>query len=125
MVALIVSYMSANHAQREQFYEDAASDMADCGIAGWAKPFKVGFSTIQAIEAHRNNTHHISLFFTIQSIIQSGQSAMEAVQKITQTGRWMLVIDEYHHYGLDKSWSKAVAELPYVFRLGYVRDAIS
>ena len=109
-------YVVPTIAQCKQFEADGAEDLKSCGVTGPATPRNISYSTYNALNAHRNNQAQVFVV-TIQSICQMGQAGMTAVLELMRTGRWMLVIDEYHHYGLEKSWARALAELPYVFRL--------
>jgi hypothetical protein len=47
----------------------------------------------------------------------SNSNGMDIVTDLMATGRWMVVVDEYHHYGVEKTWGIAVEKLNYEFRL--------
>jgi len=51
---------------------------------------------------------------TAQALIKA---AGDIVRALMETGSWMITVDEYHHYGMEKSWGKAVTSLNYSFLL--------
>jgi len=56
-----------------------------------------------------------SFAIAVQALLQARGD--NNVRTMMQTGRWMVVVDEYHHYGLDKAWGRSVRSLPAVFLL--------
>ena len=50
---------------------------------------------------------------TVQAIVQA-RSTLEAIQEITGGKRCLLVIDEYHHYGVDAAWTREVTKIKHV-----------
>lgn len=106
-------YLVPTAAQLNQFCNDGEGDFLDAGLAG-SVPFDVSYSPAQAVARHRENRTAV-FAATIQSVT-SGAAGM-AVREMLQTGSWMVVIDEYHHYGIDKSWSRAALDLLATFTL--------
>lgn len=109
-------YIVPTSAQLQQFWNDGSSDLAEAGVTGNRVPFHINYSSYQAIQGHRNDTVQIFVT-TIQSMYQHGQAVAETVRELMKTGRWMIVVDEYHHYGVEKSWGNAINALPAIFRL--------
>lgn len=106
-------YLVPTTAQLRQFTDDGRSDFEDAGLAG-ISPFDIGYSPGQALARHRKN-HTIVYVATIQAVI-AGHVGI-AIKEMIQTGQWMIVIDEYHHYGVDKAWARAVLDLNAAFTL--------
>ena len=107
-------YIVPTTSQLNQFVNDAASDFLDAGTSGPLGIIDITYVGAVALRHHRQNKAQI-FTTTIQSFA-SGR-AYDTVMELMQTGRWMVVVDEYHHYGVDKQWGKQVAKLNYVFRL--------
>lgn len=104
-------------AQLTQIEEDSKSDHADFYLAGVDGPLDVvdiRFFGAEAIRRHRTNTAQI-FAITVQSLIQPRGD--DNVRMLMQSGRWMVVVDEYHHYGIDKAWGRSVRALPASFLL--------
>jgi len=107
---LLVVVTSA--AQLAQFRDTGYLELADAGITD-AKVVNVGWFGIEALKMHRQNAAEIYVV-TVQAL---AGSAGKVVSQMMETGRWMIVIDEYHHYGIDKAWGEQVASLPAAFTL--------
>ena len=104
-------------AQLLQFEKDSKPDRSDLHLAGVEGPrhvVDVRFFGSEAIRQHRNNTAQV-FAITVQSLIQARGD--DNVRSLMQTGRWMVVVDEYHHYGIEKAWGKSVRTLPASFLL--------
>lgn len=101
-------------AQLVQFEESIPSDWQMFAIDGPASVCDVRFFGYKAIEKHQKNQCEIYAI-TVQSLI--GSRGMDNISALLQKGRWMVVVDEYHHYGIDKPFSKAVTALNYEFLL--------
>jgi superfamily II DNA or RNA helicase len=57
-------------------------------------------------EAKKHRDKTIFFVTTIQSLIQrDGQNLVDQLMREPQSC-WMIGVDEYHHYGIDKTWSK-------------------
>lgn len=101
-------------AQLLQFEESAARSMSKCCINGPKNVCDIRFFGAQAIAKHQNN--HCQVFgITVQSLI--GSRGMDNVTTLLGRGQWMLVVDEYHHYGIDLPFGKAVNSLSREFLL--------
>lgn len=101
-------------AQLVQFEESIPADWSIFAIDGPASVCDVRFFGSKAIEKHQKNKCEIYAI-TVQSLI--GSRGMDNVGMLLQKGRWMVVVDEYHHYGIDKPFSNAVTALSYEFLL--------
>jgi len=104
-------------AQLRQFEKDSKSDSSDLKLACVEGPHRVldlRFYGANAIRDHRSNTAQI-FAITIQALLQARGS--DNVHTLMQTGRWMVVVDEYHHYGFEKAWGRTVRALPASFLL--------
>jgi len=106
-------YLVPTSAQLNQFTSDGSDDFLDAGLAG-VTPFDVGYSPALALKKHRTN-EWIVFAATIQAVAAGGVGI--AIKEMLATGRWMIVVDEYHHYGIDKAWGRAVLDLPAGFIL--------
>lgn len=100
--------------QLEQFYNDGPQEFGDAATQGPLQVIDVRFSGVNAIAEHRKNTHQI-FAITIQALREA--RGMDNCLKLTETGQWMVCVDEYHHYGVDKAWTRPVFALPKVFFL--------
>lgn len=107
-------YVVPTTAQLMQFVQDGAGDLSVAGVTGSLHVTDVGYSGITAIKNHRNNKSQVYACM-IQGL--NGKNVNDIVNELMKTGRWMVVIDEYHHYGNDAAWGKRIGELQYVFRL--------
>jgi superfamily II DNA or RNA helicase len=101
-------------AQLEQFKEDGADDLADAGVDGPLEPVDIRFWGSTALKKHRKNEAQIFLI-TIQSLEKN--RGANNVKELLEVGRWMITVDEYHHYGVEKSWGKTVLALSSQFIL--------
>lgn len=100
-------YLVPTTAQLRQFCSDGRDEFRDAGLDGVA-PFDIGYSPTQALARHRRN-QTVVFAATIQAVV-SGSVGM-AVKEMLQTGQWMIVVDEYHHYGVDNVWGRAVLDM--------------
>lgn len=96
-------------AQLDQFTEDGHTDFEDVGLQGETVVSDISFlGTAQCINRHRKNVCQIYAC-TVQSLLSS--RVRDAVHELMQSGRWMMIIDEYHHYGEEKVWGKTIREI--------------
>lgn len=101
-------------AQLLQFEESGSNAMDKCNIDGPKSVCDVRFFGAEAIAKHQKN--HCQVFaMTVQSLI--GSRGMDNVTALLGKGRWMIVVDEYHHYGIDLPFGKAVNALSHEFML--------
>jgi superfamily II DNA or RNA helicase len=108
-------YIVPRKSQLTQLLQDAHDTCREAGLLDLKVIRDVGYGATAAIKAHKKNTCHI-FACTIQALCTSGKT-WEAVLEMLQTGRWMIVVDEYHHYGNEAAWGQRAASLPCVFRL--------
>lgn len=80
-------------------------------VGGRPRAHVVGDNPITAYKAHRKGDAEVFIV-TVQSLVSSDRTLL-AVCDMMQTGRWMVVIDEHHHYGdaEDSAWTKKVMSL--------------
>lgn len=97
-----------------QFEEATPRKMADYAIDGPKMVTDIRFVGAAAIGMHQLNKCQV-FAITVQSLI--GSRGMDNVATLLQKGRWMVVVDEYHHYGIDKPFGAAVLTLNYEFLL--------
>lgn len=100
-------YLVPTAAQLRQFCEDGDTDFLDAGLSG-ITPFDIGYNPAIAVKYHRTN-RTVVFAATIQALATGAVGL--AVREMMQTGVWMVVVDEYHHYGMDKSWGRAALQL--------------
>lgn len=97
-----------------QFEEATPRKMADYAIDGPKMVSDIRFVGAAAIGQHQQNKCQV-FAITVQSLI--GSRGMDNVATLLQKGRWMVVVDEYHHYGIDRPFGKSVLSLNYEFLL--------
>jgi superfamily II DNA or RNA helicase len=101
-------------AQIEQFIRDGHRDLLDAGVDGPTKIVDVRHAGARALRDHRKNVAQVFVI-TIQSLIES--RGFQNVTDLLETGQWMIVVDEYHHYGAEKTWGRTVVGLNRAFLL--------
>ena len=94
--------------QLEQFKQDGANDLLDACVEGSRKIIDVGHLGVNAIKFHRKNEAHV-FAVTVQSLSMSATQAV--VRDLFSSGNWMVIVDEYHHYGAEKVWGKTILSL--------------
>jgi superfamily II DNA or RNA helicase len=100
-------------AQNEQYFKDGPDDMEDACVDGNSHIYDIQFYGTQAIKKHRSGKGEIFII-TIQALINNSK---DIVTEMMKTGKWMVTVDEYHHYGYDKVWGNSVKNLSYSFLL--------
>jgi hypothetical protein len=95
-------------AQLEQFVKDGSNDLYDSGVSGVRAIIDIRFYGVQALKKHRTNSAQVYAI-TVQALCANDF----VVREMMQSGNWMVVVDEYHHYGIDKAWGKTVLSLSY------------
>lgn len=100
--------------QLEQFVRDGHRDLRDAGVTGSVKIIDVRHAGARAVRDHRKNLAQVYVI-TIQSLVES--RGYQNVTDLLETGQWMIVVDEYHHYGIDKKWGRTVLGLNRAFLL--------
>lgn len=102
-------YLVPSTGQLDQFVQDGAADLDDASVQGSHHICDVAFhGAAQSLRQHRMGTHQV-FACTIQGLSSAGIGA--TVRALMETGRWMICVDEYHHYGVDKTWGRSVIEL--------------
>lgn len=117
-------YIVPRITQLEQFRIDAPHEFVSCGMKQMPNIINISVFRGEAFNLHITNRAEIFVI-TIQSIVNEGQSVAQYLSEIMKTGKWMIAVDEYHHYGSDetdesvdpKKWSEAVDRLPHEFIL--------
>jgi superfamily II DNA or RNA helicase len=100
-------------AQLEQFIAAAPQDLLAAGVTGPRIVTDLGFFTDhECIKRHRSGSCQV-FAATIQYLHYNRKLIFEMMQQ----GKWMLGIDEYHHYGVLKAWGELINGLPYNFLL--------
>lgn len=109
-VANRVLYVVPRGGQAKQAAEEFPRDLsAILNIP--SKSMVLGDTPIPALKAHRSGEHEIFIT-TIQALVANG-SALKALRDMMATGRWFIIVDEYHHYGSpDKAWTQKLQSLP-------------
>jgi superfamily II DNA or RNA helicase len=107
-----ILYIVPRGGQATQAAEDLPRDLSALLSPLFIQAQIVGDTPIPAIKAHRSGACEIFIV-TIQSLVAGG-SALTAVRDMMQTGKWLIVIDEYHHYGdSEKAWTLKIRSLPH------------
>lgn len=102
-------YIVPSTGQLEQFVQDGATDLDAASVAGPAAVCDIAFfGAAQALKKHRQGACQV-FACTIQGL--SSVRVKAVVNELMQSGRWMICVDEYHHYGIDKTWGTAVIDL--------------
>lgn len=104
-------YITPTTAQHEAFCNDGHCDLDLAGVTG---PNQVTdyLWIADALRRHRANTHQV-FAVTIQGLCSNAGD----ISKLLETGRWMIVVDEYHHYGANKAWGFKAGSLSNEFLL--------
>jgi len=101
--------------QLEQFKNGGKDDLRDAGVSGSLNVVDLRFFGTEAIKKHRKDEAQVYVI-TVQSLINRAGAGI-ARDLFASGGRWMLCVDEYHHYGMDGAWGKAASSLPAEFTL--------
>jgi len=96
--------------QLAQFENDGKGDAESEEITGILDVFDIGFFKHKAIDELRNNFAQI-FATTIQFLSDpNGLLIIDSMLKIPGYN-WMIIVDEYHHYGATKKWGEVVNSL--------------
>jgi hypothetical protein len=102
-------YLVPSTGQLDQFVTDGGSDLEAASVDGSHYVCDIAFAgAVQALKQHRQGSHQV-FACTIQGLSAAGTGAI--VKELLNAGRWMICVDEYHHYGETKTWGKAVLAL--------------
>ncbi len=88
--------------------------MREAGVPTPHKVVDVRFFGAHSIKKHLTNEAQV-FAITVQSLIHP--RGVDNIYKLMEKCNWMVVVDEYHHYGLEKSWGKIVRALPSTYLL--------
>lgn len=111
-------YLVPSAGQLDQFVQDGSADLDDASVQGSRHVCDVAFhGAAQSLRQHRMGTHQV-FACTIQGLSSAGTGA--TVRALMETGRWMICVDEYHHYGVDKTWGRSVIELERLPSCGFL-----
>jgi superfamily II DNA or RNA helicase len=100
--------------QITQFKNDGHVEFSDALVDGPLSIDDVSFFGAEAIKHHRSGKTQIFVT-TIQALGNS--RGMDNCRTLLQTGQWLVWIDEYHHYGIEKQWGLSALSLPRAFLL--------
>jgi superfamily II DNA or RNA helicase len=102
-------YLVPSVSQLDQFVADGKDDLADACVDGSHYICDVAFAgAAQANKQHRTGSHQVYAC-TIQGLSSAATGA--TVKELLTSGRWMICVDEYHHYGESKTWGRNVLQL--------------
>lgn len=101
-------------AQLMQFEQSTPNSFKKYAIDGPKTVCDIRFFGANAISKHQKNECQIYAI-TVQALL--GARGMDNTSLLLAKGRWMIVVDEYHHYGIDKPFGKAVNALNHEFLL--------
>jgi superfamily II DNA or RNA helicase len=102
-------YLVPSTTQLDQFIGGGPADLHDAGVTGSRKVVDIGyFANHEVIKRHRQN--ECQIFAATIQYATTGDG-LKLCKELVEQGQWMLCIDEYHHYGLEKSWGKKIREL--------------
>ena len=97
-------------AQLDQLKNDGPSDLQSVGITEQISITDIGYFGTKALKKSSNNEAHV-FTITVQALSQPVGQAL--VAELMSKCRWLVVVDEYHHYGIDAIWGRAVLALQY------------
>lgn len=100
--------------QLEQFEQATPHRLSEYAIDGPKTVCDVRYFGAKAIAKHQKNECQVYAI-TVQSLI--GSRGMDNIGDLISKGRWMVVVDEYHHYGINKPFGNAVQALNHEFLL--------
>lgn len=110
-----ILYVVPSDAQLTQFILDGPRNLALANVDGPLAVTDLRFIAPQTVlTRHRRNECQV-FTITVQALLQP--SGKLICSQLFETGQWLIVIDEYHHYGVAKSWGKAINGLPRAFLL--------
>lgn len=102
-------YLVPTKAQLDQFVQDGPNDLDTANLPGSHYVCDVSYAgAAQTIKQHRAGSHQV-FACTIQSLTTAGTGS--TIRELLKSGRWMICVDEYHHYGLEKTWGRSVLAL--------------
>lgn len=91
-------FVAPTSAQIDQLVDNCEKDYRMAGLAGTQQVADLRRYGDTAIKFHRNGSH-VVYATTPQSLIQRNGNGV--ARDLLGAGKWLIVIDEYHHYGID------------------------
>lgn len=101
-----VLYIVPRAGQAKQAAESMPAELAHFGIQ--TRSVEVGTS-IPALRAHREGRAEVFVT-TIQGLLHD--ATWKTATQLMETGRWLVVVDEHHHYGVEGAWVERLKALP-------------
>lgn len=109
-----ILYITPTIAQHEQFVSGGHDDLNDAAVEGPHKVKDVAYFKAAPLKEHIKDTCQV-FAINIQAMIT--RDGMDRVNALMEKGKWLIVADEYHHYGIEKKWGMSVCRLDHAFRL--------
>jgi len=106
--------IAPTNAQVKQFVNNCEKDYKTAGLTGLRQVVDLRVYGDTAVKYNRKGSH-IVYTTTPQALIQ--RTGGGVVRDLLSGGKWMIIVDEYHHYGEAKEWGKTVKTLPCEFLL--------
>lgn len=97
-------------AQLEQFDQQTPSKWKSYAIDGSKQVTDIRAFKHVSIKRHRKSESQI-FAITVQSLLGSNGNFIVSELMADPLSTWMVVVDEYHHYGIDKPFGTVVSEL--------------
>lgn len=111
-VANRVLYIVPRGGQARQAAEDFPADLAVM-LEQKHHALILGDTPVPALKQHRSGACEIFVT-TIQALLADNGKALIALREMMATGKWFIIVDEYHHYGdADKAWTSKLQSLPH------------
>lgn len=102
-------YIVPSTGQLNQFVQDGKNDLSAAGVEGNLYVCDIAFTgAAQSMKQHRTGSHQV-FACTVQGLSSAGVGS--TVKRLMESGRWMICVDEYHHYGVEKTWGRIVLDL--------------
>jgi len=106
--------IAPTNAQVKQFVNNCEKDYKTAGLTGLRQVVDLRVYGDTAVKYNRKGSH-VVYTTTPQALIQ--RTGGGVVRDLLSGGKWMIIVDEYHHYGEAKEWGKTVKTLPCEFLL--------
>lgn len=96
-------------AQLTQLVEDGPGVMTSTRITGSKEVCSIGYFQSEVVGMSRSARSQVFVT-TVQALVSSkGQSVL---RNLLGSEKWMIAVDEYHHYGINNPWSNVLVGLP-------------
>jgi superfamily II DNA or RNA helicase len=108
-------YLVPSRTQLDQFISSGPDELFKASVIGPRQVMDIGyFPNHQILKRHRSN--ECQIFAATIQYAATGDGH-KLCKELIEQGQWMLVIDEYHHYGVEQTWGIRIRELPVNFIL--------